>query len=306
MIQLLSIVIPVYNSAETLGELADTLHSELNHNRGYELIFVDDGSRDSSWAELEKIKKKYPEKVTAIRLSRNFGQHNAIVCGFGFAKGDYVLTMDDDLQHPPSEIMKLVAEAESTDADVVYGIPKERKHGAVRVAGSYFVRKSSRYAAGNTGEGSSFRLLKKEIADNISEHRNHSMLFIDEILHWYTGNIVTTDVEHHVRRKGRSGYSFGKLLSLYLDVVINHSAIPLKLMTWIGLISSFVTFSLGILFIYRKLENKIEVSGFAAQIVAILFTASILMLCMGIVGQYMYKLFLLQNRRPPFAINKKI
>lgn len=304
--QLISIVIPVYNSAETLGELSDALHTALDNNRAYELVFVDDGSRDNSWAELEKIKKKYPDRVTAIRLSRNFGQHNAIVCGFGFAKGDYVLTMDDDLQHPPSEIMKLVNEAETSDADVVYGIPKERKHGAIRVAGSYFVRKSSRYAAGNTGEGSSFRLMKKAIADHICDHQHHSMLFIDEILHWYTGNIATVDVEHHARKKGRSGYSFGKLFSLYLDVVVNHSAIPLKLMTWIGLISSFTTFSLGMLFIYRKMANKIEVSGFAAQIVAILFTASILMLCMGIVGQYMYKLFLLQNRRPPYAINKKI
>jgi polyisoprenyl-phosphate glycosyltransferase len=305
-IELLSIVIPVYNSAETLAELSDLLHNQLNHNRAYEILFVDDGSIDTSWAELEKIKKKYPDAVTAIRLSRNFGQHNAIVCGLGFAKGDYVLTMDDDLQHPPAEISKLISTAESTDADVVYGIPKDRKHGKIRVAGSYFVRKSSRYAAGNTGEGSSFRLMKKEIAAHICDHQHHSMLFIDEILHWYTGNITTVDVEHHNRKKGQSGYSLGKLLTLYMDVVVNHSAIPLKLMTWIGLISSFSSFLLGMVFIYRKLAHKIVVNGFAAQIVAILFSASILMLCMGILGQYMYKLFLLQNRRPPFAINKKI
>jgi polyisoprenyl-phosphate glycosyltransferase len=243
--------------------------------------------------------------VGAVRLTRNFGQHNALVCGFGLAKGELIVTMDDDLQHPPAEVPKLLARLRETDADVVYGLPIDRKHGRVRSAGSYFVRKSSRYTAGNTGEGSSFRLMKRSIAESIVSHSHTTMLFIDEILHWYTHNIALTDVEHHPRKAGKSGYTLWKLVKLYTDVAVNHSAIPLKLMTWIGLFSSFLTFVLGVMFIYRKLMYDVKI-GFTGQIVATLFSASVLMFCMGIVGQYMYKLYLLQNRRPPFLIDRKI
>jgi len=301
----LSIVIPVYNSAPMLEELFSGIRQALQGKQDFEVIFVDDGSRDNSWEKLEALKKNFPDAVTAIRLSRNFGQHNAIVCGFGFVKGEIVLTMDDDLQHPPAEIPKLLEKFKETNADVVYGIPKNRQHGALRIAGSYFLRKTSRYAAGNTGEGSSFRLLKRHIVEKIAQQQQRTMLFIDEILHWYTGNIVTIDVEHHARRQGRSGYTMFRLIGLVLDIVVNHSALPLKLMTWIGLLSSLLTFALGVRFIYRKLMYDVQ-PGFTAQIVAILFSASVLMLCMGIVGQYMYKLFLLQSRRPPFLIDKQI
>lgn len=303
--QLISIVIPVYNSASMLKDLFAGIHQALEGRYGYEVIFVDDGSRDGSWVKLEELKKAYPDHITAIRLRRNYGQHNALVCGFGFAKGDAVITMDDDFQHPPSEIPLLIEKFLETKVDAVYGIPRNKQHAPIRVFGSYFVRKTSRYAADTIGEGSSFRLLKKSLVEKILEHQHHSFLFVDEIMQWYTGNIATVEVEHHARREGKSGYSFRKLVGLYGNLLVNHTAIPLKLMTWIGLASSIVCFLLGVHFIYRKLMFDVKL-GFTAQIVAVLFSASVLMLCMGIVGQYMYKLFLLQNRRPPFSIDKHL
>lgn len=299
-----SVVIPVYNSAATLAELCRRVHAVMDPLGTYELILVDDGSADASWKTLKELYQQHAATMRIVRLSKNFGQHNAITCGFTLVKGEFVITMDDDLQHPPEEIPKLIAKINERDADVVYGIPKTRRHSALRVAGSYFTRRSSNMVKGNA-EGSSFRIIRKNVVEQISSHQNNAMIFIDEILGWYTSLISTVDVEHHARTKGRSGYTHFGLIRLYFDIVINHSAIPLKLMTWIGFLSSLITLLLGIVFIARKFLMKVPI-GFTAQIVAILFTASILMMCMGIVGQYLYKLFLLQNRKPNFSIREQL
>lgn len=300
----LSIVIPVYNSEASLEELCAEVDKHLA-SITYEIIFVDDGSTDDSWKKLEMLKERYGDKLVAARLSRNFGQHNALVCGFSFAKGDLVVTMDDDLQHPPSEIPKLVEKFRSSDADVVYGIYETKQHGMMRNAGGTFARKSSKIVIGNPGIGSSFRLMKKSIADHIVFHRNQVHLFIDEIIHWYTARFAVVDVAHHERRHGKSGYTLGKLITIYFDTVINYTAVPLRMMIWLGLVSSIVTFLMGVRFIYRKMQYNVE-PGFTAQIVTILFATSLLMLCMGIIGQYLYKIYRLQSHRPPYAIHSVI
>lgn len=297
----LSIVIPVYNSEASLEELLSEIVAHVK-DIAYEVILVDDGSKDGSWKKIEGLKEKYSDKLVAVRLAKNFGQHNAIVCGFTFAKGTMILTMDDDLQHPPSEIPKLIEKFRSSGADVIYGIYETKQHGAVRNAGGALARKSSVVTLGNSGLGSSFRLMKKSIADHVVFHRNLAHLFIDEIIHWYTSRFEGVKVEHHERRHGRSGYNFGKLMAIYFDVVINYTAFPLRAMTWLGLISSIITFLLGVRFIYRKLMFDVE-PGFTAQIVTILFSTSLLMFCMGVIGQYLHKIYQLQSRRPPYSIH---
>lgn len=297
-----SVIIPVYNSNEGLSELCERLCKSLS-GFSYEIIFVDDGSRDNSWEVLKKEKLSRPDAIRIIRLSRNFGQHNAISCGVNASVGDFVITMDDDLQHPPEEITKLIRCQELSDADLVYGLPENRKHGLVRIAGSYFVTKSSKFFHGNT-EGSSFRLIKRELAQQIQRHQHKSMIYIDEILSWYTDNIHTTTVSHHSRKYGKSGYTSLSLIRLYFDIVFNHSAVPLKLMTRVGFIVAVLCILLGVYFIIRKFMFDVPI-GFTALIVTILFSASILMMCLGIVGQYLYKLFLLQNRKPSYFIREE-
>jgi polyisoprenyl-phosphate glycosyltransferase len=296
----ISIVIPVYNSQATLQKLYAEISAALgSHN--WEVIFVDDGSRDNSWAELQSIKRDHPEQVKAIRLRRNFGQHNAIACGFGFVRGSMVITMDDDLQHPPSEIPKLIAKATETKADVVYGQYISKQHPGWRNAGSWTMRRSSRYLSNNSGIETSFRLISTPVARKIAEHPQAGILFIDEVLHWYTNRIEVTPVEHHPRQEGKSTYSRTKLFGLYLDMIIHYTAFPLKLMTWIGLVVSVITFLLGIRFLWLKFMYG-SLPGFTAIIVVVLFSTSLLMFCMGIIGQYLFKLYQLQNRRPPFSV----
>lgn len=301
-VNLLSIVIPVYKSAPTLELLYAEISKSLDGRVPFEVVFVDDGSNDGSWNVLQKIKQAHPGNVTAIKFSRNFGQHNAIACGFGFANGEIIVTMDDDLQHPPAEIVKLLEKYEATKADVVYGIYTTKQHSQWRNAGSGILRGGAALE-GKSGVGSSFRLITKSLATKIASHLQSGFLFIDEVIHWYTANIVGVSVEHHPRREGKSTYSGRKLFRMYLNILVNYSALPLKVMTWLGLFFSLVSFAFGIRFIYHKLVHG-SVPGFTALIVTVLFSTSLLMFCMGIVGQYLYKLYQMQNRRPQFLVEE--
>jgi len=301
----ISIVIPVFNSQDALpvliGKIKTTLHSKYT----YEIILVDDGSSDNSWNVIAKLKQSTPE-LKGIKLSRNYGQHNAIMCGFANAIGNFIITMDDDLQHPPEEIIKLIDTQKETNADLVYGLPINRKHSSVKKAGSYFVRKSSKYFADNpNGEGSSFRMIDAKTIKNIVNNHSNNYVFIDEVVHWYTSKIALVDVEHHERKHGKTGYSIFKLIKLYLDIFINYSANPLRIMIYGGLISSLVTFGFGIRFIIRKVSEGAPL-GYTSVIVSILFSTSIIMLCLGIIGKYIFNLYNQQKNKPLYRIDKTI
>lgn len=297
-----SIVVPVFNSSGSLHELCERIDKALSGVR-YELILVDDSSTDNSWKNIQGLKQKNQEKIIAIRLGRNFGQHLALFCGFTYCSGDFVITMDDDLQHPPEEIIKLIDKQKEEQSDLVYGIYKSKQHSFVRNSGSFFVKKTGTIVSGYSGMGSSFRLIKKSIVEKIVSNNTQSSFYLDEVFHWYTVSFSYVEVEHHPRKLGRSGYNFFKLLNLYLKIVVNYSASPLKLMTWFGLIFSVLSFLLGVRFIYRKLVHQVPL-GYTSIIVTILFSASIIMFCLGIIGQYLYKIYQAQQNKPSFSIRE--
>ncbi len=300
----ITIVVPVYNSQGMLGELIQRIDQSMT-GQNYHIILVDDGSKDESWKKLEELKLIWANKITVIKLARNFGQHNAIICGFSYAKGDVVVTMDDDLQHPPEEIPKLIQKYVETKADVVYGEYSSMGQDVIKSAGSYVFRKSSKILSKDaTGRGSSFRLLKTDIVEKLVENHKHNFYFIDEIIQWYTADIVFTSVAHHKRKEGRTGYTKGKLIGMGFNIMVNYTQVPLKAMTYGGIVGSIITFILGGYFIIKKVFYHTDVQGFTALIVAILFTASIMLLCFGIVGQYLFRIMQFQNRKPPFRVNK--
>ncbi|MDF2438183.1 MAG: hypothetical protein K0Q95_2559 [Bacteroidota bacterium] len=301
----ISIVIPVFNSKETLNELCEKLHRTLTAlDKPYEIILVDDGSKDDSWNEINRIKRTQNYSVSGIKLSKNFGQHNALLCGFAFCKGDAIITMDDDLQHPPEEIPKLVQLYESTNADIVYGLPENKKHSSLRNAGSYFVRTTSDHTNTKVNGGSSFRMIRSSLTKQLIENHRHNFLFIDAVLAWYTGNIEVVTVAHHNRKSGKSGYTFIKLFRTYLDILVNYSAGPLRILTYGGLFLSIVSFAIGLRFIYKKIFHHVPL-GYTSLIVCILFSTSLILFCFGIIGQYLYKLYQLQNKRPSYSIESQ-
>ncbi|MBK7214382.1 MAG: glycosyltransferase family 2 protein [Bacteroidales bacterium] len=298
-----SIVVPVYNSESTLEALFSRVKQVFETlGKSFEVVFVDDCSKDKSWEVLSGIKSVNPNLVVAIRLTRNYGQHNAVFCGFEYAKGDYIITLDDDLQVPPEEITKLIDKFKETDADLVYGYFGKKHHSVVRNVGSYFIKKSSRLLLQSPGEGSSFRLLSSELAKNLLKHNQH-FLYIDELLLWYTGNIAFVQVEHQKRNISHSGYSTWKLMKLSINIIIHYTAVPLKIMTYGGFILSILSFFLAIRFIINKLIHDVPL-GYTSLIVAILFSTSIIMLCLGVIGEYLTRIYKVQNKKPPYSIKK--
>jgi polyisoprenyl-phosphate glycosyltransferase len=301
----ISVVIPVYNSEKIISELVDQLVNVFKTLNDYslELILVNDGSSDSSWKVLTQENNKFPDIIKAINLSKNFGQHNALFCGFSFCTGDFVITMDDDLQHPPKEVVKLIDAQKESNADIVYGVYKVKHHSLIRNLGSHIIKTTSDTKKMTEGEGSSFRLVKKYLIETLIEKHSQHFLFIDPALTWYSTNISLVDVEHQPRKKGKTGYSVSKLLSLYFNIAYYYSAKPLKVLTGFGLFSSFISFLLGTWFIYKKLVYNVPL-GYTSIIVAIMFSTSLVLLCLGVVGQYIHKLYQLQQNKPPYSIKK--
>ena len=211
--------------------------------------------------------------------------------------------MDDDLQHPPEEIIKLIDKQKEEHSDLVYGVYKSKQHSFLRNSGTFFVKKTATIFKGYSGMGSSFRMIKKSIIDKIISNNTQSSFYLDEVFHWYTSSFSYVEVEHHPRKQGTSGYTIFKLIGLYFKIVVNYSASPLKLMTWFGLTFSFISFLLGVRFIFRKLVYHVPL-GYTSIIVTILFSASIIMFCLGIIGQYLYKIYQAQQNKPSYSISE--
>jgi len=220
----ISVVIPVYNSAQTLRELRERLERVLGDLVGerYEIVFVNDGSTDSSWDILNEMAST-SDKIVAVNLTKNFGQHNALMCGFSQAQGMYIITLDDDLQNPPEETPKLFNEIQ-TGYDVVYGIFGTKQHSKFRNLGSEFVQFVYRKTFNMNIRISSFRIIRREIIQRIMSYKK-SFTYIDGLISWFTNNIGSVLVEHHQRQEGKSGYSLKKLMVLALNMVTNFSIV---------------------------------------------------------------------------------
>lgn len=298
-----SIIVPVFNSEPSLGELYDGIREVFQKiNSTFEVIFVDDRSKDGSWEVLKGLKKSDPDHVRAIKLSKNFGQHNATMCGFGFAQGEFLITIDDDLQIPPAEILKLIDSEKETDADLVYGIFKSKSHSKVRNAGSQSLKRSSKALHNAPGEGSSFRLIKKELVEKLLVYPHH-FIYIDEILHWYTDEIVFAEVVHLPRKYKQSGYSMRKLVHLFANILMYYTVMPLKFLVWGGFTVSIISFVYGVFHIVKKFIYDVPL-GYTSLIVVILFSTSIILFSLGIIGEYLRRIYQIQNRKPPWSIQK--
>jgi len=299
-----SVIVPVYNSKDTLEELYSQITDFFTgENNSYEVVFVDDCSTDNSWDVITTMQLNH-KHIIGIKLSKNSGQHHATSCGITHAQGNFIVTIDDDLQIYPSEIGKLLATQNKTRADVVYGIYPQKKHSIIRNWGSLLFEKIFKKYAQTISKGSSFKLLKADIAHKVASH-NIKHLYIDEIINWYTQNIVTVEVEHHPRQYGKSGYTLFGLIFMSLNYIINYTILPLRIMTYVGFFSSVLSVIIGIYFIYRKFFLGAQL-GFTALIVAIFFSTSILLFCFGIIGEYIRRLFDTSYNKPTYNIEKVV
>lgn len=279
-----SIVIPVYGAENALEKLHADITGFFENKYSYEIIYVDDYSCDNSWAVLKKLRQNN-KNTGIIRLSKNFGQHAATMCGFKYAKGDYIVTLDDDLEVKTSEIEKLITEQSRTGSDVVYGEYKKLNSSFFRNLFTGIYKSLSKIEDKEKGKGSSFRLIKSGLAKKLSS--NHSrFVFIDELLLWYTRKVSFVQVNANPDFIEKKRYQIGSLFSLASNVILFSSTFPLKFVTRIGFILFAVNFLIGIYFLVKKLLLRIEVEGYASLIVSVLFSTGLIIFCIGILANY--------------------
>jgi len=302
----LSIIVPVYRSQMTLGSLFDRLSCVLEGSPGgWQVIFIDDGSPDGSWDILENLQRASPDRVVAIRLARNFGQHNALMCGLREASGEVVVTLDDDLQNPPEEVPKLIAALENGEFDVVYGRYNTKNHRPWRNAGSWMVNVFYRRVFGSAVTLTSFRAIRKATVEDILAY-DLNFTFVDGLLAWNTQRIGEVDVEHHARPEGRSGYTLAQLATLAFNLFTNFSLLPLQFVSAMGLLLAGTGFLVGLYYLVAYFSHRIVVQGYASTITAILVLGGAQLVALGIIGEYLGRLHLNVNRKPQYAIRKRL
>ncbi len=301
-----SVVVPVYLGQHTLPALTAQI-SEFFATAGstFELIFVYDCGPDDSWAVIRALQAQYgPELVRAIHLTRNFGQHNALLCGFAEARGRFILTLDEDLQHRPADIGRLIERQQEGDFDVVYGLPENLRHSPFRNVASRLMRRLLRAGIPDLHPHySAFRLLKTDIARACLDMRN-SYTFLDGYLTWVTTHVASTPVQHQPRAAGQSGYTVGKLLAFSLNIFVTFSNLPIRLLTLLSVLVFLLTSAYSAYVLVRKLIYNDFLLGFPSLIISIGFGVGLIMLGLGIVGEYIYRINLKTTRRPNFVKRK--
>ena len=300
----ISAVIPVYRSALILPELYRRLTGALEAiSDGHEVILVEDCGGDSAWSVIERLAQQDP-RVRGIRMSRNYGQHNALLCGIRAARYSIIVTLDDDLQNPPEEIVKLVSRL-GEDVDVVYGTPANEQHGFLRDQGSRITKLALHSAMGaeTARNVSAFRAFRTRLRDAFVAYRG-PYVSIDVLLTWGTTRFTHVSVQHEPRREGASNYTIRKLVTHAFDMVTGFSTLPLQIASIIGFV--FTLFGLGILgfVLFSYVSNGgSSVPGFAflASIIAIFSGAQLFAL--GIIGEYLARMHFRSMDRPTYLIS---
>lgn len=297
----LSVVIPVYRSQQTLPELHRRIVAALDPvEPAFEVILVEDCGGDDSWSVIQSLAAN-DARVRGIKLSRNFGQHAATICGISNARGDWVLTLDDDLEQPPEQIALLIEKAREGYA-VVYGIYGERTHSLWRNVTSELARKLFALAIPSLNrEYTSFRLLAKGVASRLVDF-DSPFPFIDGYLSWLTNSYATVVVRHDQRAHNASNYTLRKLLTHTVNIFVTFSDLPLRMASWIGVCSAAIGMGWLCYLLLRYLLGGITVSGYASVMAGIIFFGGVQLLILGIFGEYLGRMNFKSSRKPLFLV----
>ncbi len=298
----LSIVVPVYNGSKTVPQLVQEL-SRLEVPGGLEIVLVNDGSPDDSLEVCRDICRRASAAVTVVDLARNFGEHNAVMAGLGVARGDYIVTMDDDLQNPPSEVVRLWHYAKDNDLDVVYTFYAKKQHESWRNAGSKLNDLVARFLVDKPRDVylSSFRCMSSFTAHAVTRHGG-PYPYIDGLIMQTTRRIGRLQVEHLPRAEGRSNYTLRRLVRLFMSMMLNFSVIPLRVASIVGIvIACFGVIGLVLVFI-EALSSGGTPRGWASIMAVILTISGVQLMVLGVIGEYLGRLFLTVNRKPQYVI----
>ncbi|MDC7291376.1 glycosyltransferase family 2 protein [Blautia schinkii] len=299
---LVSIVIPCYNSEQTIGKVVDLAVAEFEKLENYdcEFVLVNDFSRDHTWDAIETLAQRYPN-VKGINLAKNFGQHNAIMAGLNYTEGDLILGMDDDMQNHPSQIPQFLNKMEE-GFDIVFGVFKQRKFSVMKnITGAV-----SRFLLWHLLERpkhiqmSSFWCCRRYVRDEVVKYDGYNT-FLQVLFFRTTHNIANIEIEHYAREVGESNYNFRRGLKLFLSC-LNFTVIPLRLATIFGTLFSAAGFVGALVVLIRKIVNPSIAIGWSSLMCAMLVLFGISFLMLGIIGEYIGKLMLNINKTPQYVI----
>jgi len=301
-----SVVVPVYNSENTLNELCKRLVSVLRScSSTFEIILVDDGSHDASWDRCVQIAEEMSH-VLALKLMKNYGQHNALLCGIRLAKYEVIVTLDDDLQNPPEEIPSLLEQL-ARGFDVVYGTPQSQQHGFWRNRASQITKLVLKRAMGASvaRQISAFRAFRIQLRDAFTDYRG-SFVSIDVLLTWATRRFTAVRVRHMARAVGESNYTVGRLLTHAVNMMTGFSTLPLQLASIIGFACALLGAIVLIYVVGRVLIQGVSVPGFAflASIVAIFSGAQLFSI--GIIGEYLARMHFRAMDQPSYVVQDRV
>lgn len=300
----LSIVIPLYNSAKFQDLLLEAIEKErVSQNWQLEVIFVDDGSRDRSFELAVQNQKKYPW-IRAIKLARNFGHQAAVRTGLDYVKGEIVAIIDDDLQDPPAVLKHFIAKLDE-GWDVVYGIRKKRKENLLKKAayGAFYriLRKLSEIKIPlDTGD---FCVLRREVVDHMLAMPEKNP-FLRGIRAWVGYRQIGLEYERAARVAGESGYTVKKLFKLAFDGIFSFSLLPLRFITVIGGVGLAFSLAYGFYIFYKLMTSGFDVKGFATLALMISFFSSLILICLGVIGEYIARIYTESKNRPISVIMK--
>lgn len=303
----ISVVLPVYNEEENLSELYRRLKTVLEEDLQvtYEIIFVDDGSKDNSWSIIKDLHEQ-SSNVEGVRFSRNFGQPVAISAGLKACIGKYVVVLDADLQNPPEEILKLLTEIDK-GYDIVYGLRKHRRDPLFRRAGSQLLYwYATKFLHIRLPEGiSAFRVMNRRVVDYFNELPERTRLF-GALSSWLGFSYTCVDVKHSSRHSGKSKYSLFRLLRTSFDLVVAFSAVPLRWIGLAGILVALAGFVLAVYFVFKKLFFGIGVPGYTSIVVIIMFFSGIQLISLSIIGEYLSKMYSQVQGRPLFVVREAL
>lgn len=300
----ISIVIPVYNGVQSLPVLLGRLHDVGESNQlELETILVNDGSRDQSWLEIQKLALRDPS-VRGINLARNYGQHNALLCGIRAASHEIIVTMDDDLQHPPDQIPRLLQELDR-GCDVIYGTPESEQHGLWRDLASQITKMALKSAMGSdtARNVSAFRAFRKRLRGAFATYQGPHVS-IDVLLTWATTQFSAIPVRHDPRILGHSNYTFRKLVIHAFNMMTGFSILPLQVATWIGFACTVLGVIILAYVIGRVLVQGSSVPGFPFLASMIALFSGAQLFALGIIGEYLARMHFRIMDKPAYVVRE--
>lgn len=308
---MISIIIPLFNSEASIYKLcSDIINSLVDQPSGkdlsFEFVLVNDCSVDDTLKECHKLKQAFPDFISFYDLASNVGEHNAVMAGLTQCKGDWAIIIDDDFQNPVSEILKLINFSVSNQYDVVFTRYKEKKHSLFRNFGSFINDKAANFVLNKPSNLylSSFKAINRFLINQVIKYKG-PFAYLDGLVLDATQNIGVIDVTHNARAEGESGYTLKKLMQLWSNMFFNFSILPLRISIFFGLITSLVAFAFGV---YSFIESFIDSElppGYSSTIIILLFAFGILQISIGIVGEYIGRIFISNNGKPQFIIRSK-